>query len=336
MIEIPNAQHDLENEEGETILVDILTNYAKTASRNASKCNLHTFRSIMRNLIQKKIHLHEAHAKCLELFGTILPIEEYSLIMKNEEVPKMNLIKKQTNNTSVKGTSHRKKTMSWTPEEDRRLIYAIYKYGTKNWTKVSNFLGSNRNRSTCSQRWNRILSPKIEKGKWTREEEINLLKLCIIFGTSKWSAISHMLKTRSDTQCRYHFEHLKKTGELNQIMKEIEENGIVLNQQILNDAFLYGITQDDINFKNKWISNEIDTTLTQEEVKKNWKKLIIDVTINTQDGVLKNNKTNAIPKETKNKMASKPCQQNFLKKTEDELLINWDDCSLNWSDDLIW
>jgi hypothetical protein len=49
--------------------------------------------------------------------------------------------------------STRRKTQSWTAIDDRRLISAMHKFGTDNWSVVAHFVGNNRTRSQCNPRW---------------------------------------------------------------------------------------------------------------------------------------------------------------------------------------
>ena len=57
---------------------------------------------------------------------------------------------------------------AWSPEEDRRLIEAVEKYGT-NWMKVAGAVGT-RCGDQCSGHWRHVLNPNINYCDWTTEE----------------------------------------------------------------------------------------------------------------------------------------------------------------------
>ena len=104
----------------------------------------------------------------------------------------------------------RRKANLWTPLEDQRLLYGMHIYGYDNWVAVAQFVGNHRTKAQCSQRWFRGLDPKVIKGPWTEEEEMELVRLVGIYGVKSWKQISMELKNRSDAQCRYRYNLLEK------------------------------------------------------------------------------------------------------------------------------
>ncbi|KAI1128809.1 hypothetical protein F5Y10DRAFT_264842 [Nemania abortiva] len=75
----------------------------------------------------------------------------------------------------------------WSPEEDRRLIEAVEKYG-ENWMKVAGAVGT-RCGDQCSGHWRHVLNPNINYSDWTREEDEQLLEAVRVHGTN-WSTIA--------------------------------------------------------------------------------------------------------------------------------------------------
>ena len=57
----------------------------------------------------------------------------------------------------------------------------------------------------CSQRWQKVLSPELIKGPWTKEEDQKVVELVKLYGPKKWSIISQKLKGRIGKQCRERF-----------------------------------------------------------------------------------------------------------------------------------
>lgn len=104
----------------------------------------------------------------------------------------------------------RKKTHSWSHQEDTKLLAGIYKYGVDNWTTISLFVGNNRTRAQCSQRWTRGLNPRIKKNLWSYEEDVQLVQLVNTYGDKSWTKIASMMKSRSDVQCRYHYHQIMR------------------------------------------------------------------------------------------------------------------------------
>lgn len=93
---------------------------------------------------------------------------------------------------------------SWTEEEDENLRKGIAQFGEGKWTKIA--AGVGRPSGDCKDRWTKQLgggkAELLKKGKWSKEEEEQLVELHRELGNS-WTAISkRMGETRSTTQIR--------------------------------------------------------------------------------------------------------------------------------------
>ncbi|KAH0790832.1 Myb-like DNA-binding domain containing protein [Histomonas meleagridis] len=104
--------------------------------------------------------------------------------------------------------SLRKKTRTWTSQEDQRLLAAVARFGLDNWQAIAQFLGNGRNRAQCSQRWTRGLNPKISKKNWDSTEDAKLINLVKQYGDKAWTKIAGVMGNRSDVQCRYRYKQL--------------------------------------------------------------------------------------------------------------------------------
>lgn len=113
----------------------------------------------------------------------------------------------------VPGGGYRRQANRWTKEEDQRLLAAVQAHGADNWPLVAGCVGGGRTRSQCSQRWNRGLNPKIDKGNWSREEEQKLLDAVQTYGNKAWTRIASEMGNRSDVQCRFRYKFLQKKAE---------------------------------------------------------------------------------------------------------------------------
>jgi len=93
---------------------------------------------------------------------------------------------------------------SWSVEEDEKLRSGIQEFGSSAWEKIGTWVG--RPSGDCRDRWTKQLGggkgELLKKGKWSREEEEQLVGLHGELGNS-WTAISkRMGETRTATQIR--------------------------------------------------------------------------------------------------------------------------------------
>ena len=114
------------------------------------------------------------------------------------------------NHNNILLNIRRKEIRRWTDEEDKKLIEAIDLFGPSNWTSVAKFVGNNRNRSQCSQRYKRDICPSIKREKWTTEEDEQLFRLIDKFGTHSWTRIAREIGCRTDVQCRFRYKNTEK------------------------------------------------------------------------------------------------------------------------------
>lgn len=108
--------------------------------------------------------------------------------------------------------SFSKKMLSWNSTEDRRLIAGIHKFGLNDWKRISDFVGTGRNRTQCSQRWSRSLNPLINKSAWTESEDYKLQKAVFNFGVKSWTKVASEVPGRTDVQCRYRYSIIERDG----------------------------------------------------------------------------------------------------------------------------
>ncbi|KAG1753764.1 uncharacterized protein EDB91DRAFT_1215164 [Suillus paluster] len=101
------------------------------------------------------------------------------------------------------------KHKAWSDEEDSRLRLAVQAHGTS-WVDVASFVPGRHN-DQCRDRWNDILNPTVTKGKWTEEEDRDLLAVVQRIGISSWKEISNQLGNgRTDSMCRNRYNTLQR------------------------------------------------------------------------------------------------------------------------------
>lgn len=91
----------------------------------------------------------------------------------------------------------------WSTEEDDRLRACILIHGTKNWSAVAGAM-SERTGKQCRERWHNHLTPQINKGAWTEEEDRIILTMQEQLG-NQWAKITRMLPGRSDNAVKNRF-----------------------------------------------------------------------------------------------------------------------------------
>ncbi|CAG9334473.1 unnamed protein product [Blepharisma stoltei] len=89
----------------------------------------------------------------------------------------------------------------WTPEEDEMLKELVSQFGAKNWKEIARFF-ENRTDVQCLHRWQKVLSPGLVKGQWTKEEDEIVIRLVKKYGPRYWSTIASNLPGRIGKQCR--------------------------------------------------------------------------------------------------------------------------------------
>ncbi|OMJ77478.1 hypothetical protein SteCoe_22914 [Stentor coeruleus] len=164
--------------------------------------------------------------------GTFIPV--YNLANIPQEMP----------NTVTALPRGGIKTKPWNHEEDVVLKDLIAEYGVKKWAKIAKVLNekfnSHRKGKNCRERWNNHLNPEINKGEWSYEEDLILLKEFKNIG-KKWSSISKVLSGRTENAVKNRW---------NTLMKSIQQTAGCSNYEIVTE-YLISHIEEMINSKSQ-------------------------------------------------------------------------------------
>lgn len=74
------------------------------------------------------------------------------------------------------------------------------------WQLIASQLGTNRTAIQCFMMYQRKLNPNFLKGKWTADEDEQLMTALKIYGTQNWQAVAQMIDGRTGQQCLHRYE----------------------------------------------------------------------------------------------------------------------------------
>jgi hypothetical protein len=96
----------------------------------------------------------------------------------------------------------------FSPEDDDRLRSAIENYGTTNWAMIAYDVGG-KNARQCKERWFNYLSPELNCGEWTCDDDILLIQKFTELG-NKWVRIAKCFPNRTDSMVKNRFNKLQR------------------------------------------------------------------------------------------------------------------------------
>jgi hypothetical protein len=185
-------------------LVDLGLSYVLETGVNLSPDDVMIVRSTLAKFVHGLISYQSAAAALAPMTGNTHALDRVDRVLRTPLAPLPSPSMPPSDSRS------RAKTRPWSAYEDQRLIAGLHHLGTSEWPAIAAFVGNNRTKSQCHQRWTRGLDPSINKAKWTPEQDAQLLSLVTIHGQKAWSRISAEIGSRCDVQCRYRYGQLAK------------------------------------------------------------------------------------------------------------------------------
>ena len=113
------------------------------------------------------------------------------------------------NNAMNQANATRSPKNKFTMTEDKLLRDLVNQFGTNNtWDLIATFI-PNRNSRQCHDRWFYYLSPDVNRGPWTEEEDERLRNLMKTIGPH-WVRIAKHMQGRTDTQVKNRWNVLQR------------------------------------------------------------------------------------------------------------------------------
>jgi hypothetical protein len=81
--------------------------------------------------------------------------------------------------------------------EDRAVVMFVGLHGARNWALLASHM-PNRTAKQCRERWHNHLNPSINRGPWSLEEDVTLVRKQLELG-NRWADIARYLPGRTDT-----------------------------------------------------------------------------------------------------------------------------------------
>lgn len=112
-------------------------------------------------------------------------------------------------------SSNSKPRIKWTPEEDKKILELVSKYGTGNWILIAQQI-EGKNGKQCRERWTNNLNPELNFSNWTAQEDQTIMTIYQFVG-SKWAEIAKFLPGRSANATKNRFRSITRQIEVDSL-----------------------------------------------------------------------------------------------------------------------
>lgn len=142
------------------------------------------------------------------------------------------------------------KKQKFTPEDDKKLLALVEKYGLFDWESIANEM-DNRTQRQCRDRWNYYLNPDVRNNNWSEKEEKLLLKKYAKYGP-KWSLISKFFDNRTDINIKNHYIVMQRRA----VRENNSPQTVPMPTDINVMAFSMPMENNTDLFDAKWLDNQ--------------------------------------------------------------------------------
>ena len=123
----------------------------------------------------------------------------------------------------------------WTIEDDNKLKMLTSGSQEPNWKQIALYFPE-RNIRQCKERWKNYLSPNVNNGVWSKEEDDLLLKKYNELGP-KWKQLCPYFEHRTNVNIKNRFLYLMRAWKQGKKIKSLGDiNAIDANHEISNEA----------------------------------------------------------------------------------------------------
>ena len=158
----------------------------------------------------------------------------------------------------------------WDNFEDLILISLVAKQKCQenqiNWVDISRQM-HNRSVRQCKERWGKYLSPSVNNGPWSKEEDELLLKKYHEMG-SQWTLIATFFNGRSDTNVKNRWLQIEREWKKKNIQHKKENNDLpsilVLGGSIHKPSLPINYQKQDIKDSNSF-SNSFNNIINEKK-----------------------------------------------------------------------
>ncbi|OHS93756.1 hypothetical protein TRFO_11536 [Tritrichomonas foetus] len=183
------------------------------------------------------------------LFSIVSTVKIYFMRQKANQALAPTRVRLQTNNCIKK--------VRWTKEDDELLFRLLKDVDNPNWPFIAKYFPGKVTQQV-TERWEKVLNPKLIKGSWTREEDQTIINFVAENGSKNWKQLATLLPGRIGKQCRERWRnHLDPA--INHSMWTSEEDFLLISlHETFGNAWVK-ISQhmpgrSDNAIKNRWNS----------------------------------------------------------------------------------